>query len=501
MPFCRNCGAEISEGGRFCTKCGTPMESQPTPAAPQPEPVVTPQQPMYGTPQQPQGAAQPMYGPGQNVEQPKPKKPFNVKLLIIIIAAALVVIGAIIAVVCVVKYQKSKIDVGKYVEVTFEGYDTAGRADVELDYSELIKKVVTVQGYDPDDSEEMTRLYNKKTYYNTLKDFYESIEIEVEPEEELSNGDEVVVTITYDKELMKKNKVRFTNCKLEYTVEGLEPIQDVNPFDDITVEFSGTAPDGYAYYNNNSSIDYVRYCSFSFDKSSGLKNGDVITLTVSEDDAEYALSNGYRFTETSKEYTVEGIAYYISTISDLSESDLTKLKEAAREEIIDDYGWKDYYATVSDISYVGAMLAIPKDSSYTQNVMVMVFSAKVSSTDGDFDPTDIYVPVEIDDIRYDNEGEFGYNSYLSTLGTIEVEDQYYTLIGYVDGKTLYDSVVVANEESYDWEFSEDLPDLSKEESKTDAGNKDDSKDETAEDETAEDETAEDETTEDETEEE
>ena len=102
----------------------------------------------------------------------------------------------IIAVVCVVKYQKSKIDVGKYVEVTFEGYDTAGRADVELDYSELIKKVVTVQGYDPDDSEEMTRLYNKKTYYNTLKDFYESIEIEVEPEEELSNGDEVVVTIT-----------------------------------------------------------------------------------------------------------------------------------------------------------------------------------------------------------------------------------------------------------------------------------------------------------------
>jgi TM2 domain-containing membrane protein YozV len=30
MPFCRNCGAEYTEGAKFCQKCGTSLTAQPT---------------------------------------------------------------------------------------------------------------------------------------------------------------------------------------------------------------------------------------------------------------------------------------------------------------------------------------------------------------------------------------------------------------------------------------------------------------------------------------
>lgn len=85
--FCLNCGEQLPEGTKFCTKCGAPVASQPAPSAvdlnkemqsvPQPsqpfgastqpmgQPDVQPQQPFGAQPQQPFGAQQPQYGAGQ----------------------------------------------------------------------------------------------------------------------------------------------------------------------------------------------------------------------------------------------------------------------------------------------------------------------------------------------------------------------------------------------------------------------------------------------------
>jgi len=51
--FCKNCGEQISEGGKFCTKCGTPVAAQQQPAMPSQTPQYTP-----GQPQQYQQTAQ-----------------------------------------------------------------------------------------------------------------------------------------------------------------------------------------------------------------------------------------------------------------------------------------------------------------------------------------------------------------------------------------------------------------------------------------------------------
>lgn len=84
--FCLNCGEQLPEGTKFCTKCGAPVASQPAPSAvdlnkemqsvPQPsqpfgastqpmgQPDVQPQQPFGAQPQQPYGG-QPQYGAPQ----------------------------------------------------------------------------------------------------------------------------------------------------------------------------------------------------------------------------------------------------------------------------------------------------------------------------------------------------------------------------------------------------------------------------------------------------
>lgn len=65
MSFCKNCGTQISEGGKFCPKCGTPAAAPaPTPAAP------SPLRPATGF-----SKAGGLGGPGGSVPAPAPAKP------------------------------------------------------------------------------------------------------------------------------------------------------------------------------------------------------------------------------------------------------------------------------------------------------------------------------------------------------------------------------------------------------------------------------------------
>ena len=35
--FCKNCGSELSDSAKFCTKCGTKVEAKPTPVVEEPK--------------------------------------------------------------------------------------------------------------------------------------------------------------------------------------------------------------------------------------------------------------------------------------------------------------------------------------------------------------------------------------------------------------------------------------------------------------------------------
>lgn len=70
MAFCKNCGNQVGEGVKFCSKCGQPVDMQPAVQQPaQPQFVAQPaQQPQYVV-------QQPVQQPMQQPVERKPIKP------------------------------------------------------------------------------------------------------------------------------------------------------------------------------------------------------------------------------------------------------------------------------------------------------------------------------------------------------------------------------------------------------------------------------------------
>ena len=91
MAFCRNCGTELEDGNKFCTKCGTPVDQAAAPAA-----ASGADAPSAAPPQTPVAPPAPVASPAA----PPPPAPKSNKGLWI----ALVVAILIIAVACVLVF-------------------------------------------------------------------------------------------------------------------------------------------------------------------------------------------------------------------------------------------------------------------------------------------------------------------------------------------------------------------------------------------------------------
>jgi hypothetical protein len=94
MPFCRNCGKEITEADKFCPFCGAPSKEQavpsPPPAAPQQPP---PPQQYYQPPPPPPQAQQPP--PPQQYYQPPPPPASETNWIIVILGYLLAFLGGV----------------------------------------------------------------------------------------------------------------------------------------------------------------------------------------------------------------------------------------------------------------------------------------------------------------------------------------------------------------------------------------------------------------------
>lgn len=120
------------------------------------------------------------------------------------------------------------------------------------------------------------------------------------------------------------------------TVSGLDEVETFDPFENVTVNFSGMSPNGSASISESGSsadID-LRY---TLDKDSGLKNGDEVTVSVSSYDdtniEEYCESKGKAISATEKTFTVEGLASYAQTIADIPDDMKSKMLAQAEDAI------------------------------------------------------------------------------------------------------------------------------------------------------------------------
>ena len=425
-----------------------------------------PQQGQFqGQPQQGQFQGRPQQGQfqGQPQQARPPKKPFKMtkQLWALLIAVIAVVVVAIVALV-VVKNQKKKVNINDYISVEYNGYETAGTAYVDFDetgFSEAVikaqgKKLKNVKSLDDLDWSDLTDLMGSSNW-----DLIDSITFDVKPDSDLSNGDVVTVTASWNEDYEKKAGVKILSKEQEFTVEGLEEVKEVDPFEDIEVTFSGTPPYVYPNWTNNSDDDYLRYLWFNFEDYDSLDVGDTVTLTVDESE-ENALANGYKFTQTSKEYTVSGVDSYVTSAADISADNLDSMKNEATDVLDAYFANNNSYIGNSGFSYEGSYYLVAKNSDTwgDTNVLYLVFSTTVTSAENAFEPTVVYFPVKYTNIMALSDGSQSFNTYGDIEGytDLEYDDGWYNVDGYTDGAQMFNDLVVTQKVDYTYEVTDNL---------------------------------------------
>lgn len=449
--FCEKCGTQNADDAKFCENCGNPLsgvvaespivEENPAGAENVPETensadtlsqennnvqapveeVVQPEvQNGFDTTAQPDVAATGNPAPAQ-------KKKTPVKLIAGLCAGAVVLIAAIIAIILVVVNSKPTINLNDYVKVKTNGYDGYGSVEISIDWDAIEDKYGEDLKFTGDAKDKYGDLLELADPIDALKSNIKVGFDDNSKTTELKNGDKVKYKWNVNKDAQK-----FVKCKLEYknseyTVSGLKAAETFDAFEGVTVEFSGNANDGYADFSFNGS--YIGRYDFDISQTYGLKNGDVIKVTLVNEDVQYYINNIGKVPEAfEKEFKVEGLQEYLNSASDVTDEGLDQLKEAAEETIkdaLDDY---DSSVVYDGLGYEGYIFA----STEAGNGIYIIYSADVSSEDDEFTAKKVYYPVYFRNVLK-AENSYTYDEDITIEGNSALDvDSYYTTAGYVN---------------------------------------------------------------------
>lgn len=205
---------------------------------------------------------------------------------------------------------------------------------------------------------------------------------------------------------------------------------------------------------NNATDSYLSSLQFKLSKSSDIKTGDKITVTVSYSEKE-ALSYGYILTETSKEYTCDKLDAYISSVDELSSDQQEQLKKTAKDKI-------EAYCAQNNISqanlnYEGAYTLVSKSNSYygNSNQVYEIYSVDITAKKG-YSGTEtvtesVYMAVCINSVLLKSDGSFSYSSSTSLSGRTTIGNT--SVSCYANGEELYRSLITKQKDSYTYTVS------------------------------------------------
>ena len=160
----------------------------------------------------------------------------------------------------------------------------------------------------------------------------EHVSVELDTYSGLSNGDEIAYAWEVDEEIsdLVKCKVKYKDSSI--SVSRLEEIGTFDGFAGLEVEFTGIAPNGKANLNYTGSD--MNYSDFQCDKTSGLSNGDTVTVTIDEDRIEsYAEQFGKVPEILEKEYQVQGLESYLAKLDEIDDASLASMQQQASDEL------------------------------------------------------------------------------------------------------------------------------------------------------------------------
>lgn len=260
-----------------------------------------------------------------------------------------------------------KVDVSGGYEIFFTGMNGYGTAELTGSYA-WIEDILKSEGDDMSRNEIISfqeNLRNAVTYTIT-------------PSEGISNGDEITVSIDVDNSLVEEYKLRLTGGTATFTADGLDPVEEVDPFAELTITYDGIAPLAKARLDASGMDNTL---SYTIDKETGLSNGDVITVTAAPKSSmtmdEYIQKYGKVLTATEQTYTVEGLSSYVASLDDIPQDTLDKMNQTyldAYPAHIADLG------SVTDMELLGNYVLTAKSNASPYNQIYFVYKVTADFT-------------------------------------------------------------------------------------------------------------------------
>lgn len=362
----------------------------------------------------------------------------------------------IMTMVCMTGCGTKKFDVSKTMEVSIEGYNGYGVCELENEY-EWIDDVMDWYG---DSLSEMQRI-------GAEAELMDLVSYEVTPREKLSNGD----TVTISAKISSTEELAFELVGKDITVkvEGLEEVGQIDPFENVEVQFEGVSPNGTATVTAQNESDI----SYELDKNANLSNGDIVTVTAVPKGgmAEYARNHGVVFSSTEKTFTVEGLASYATGLNVISDDAKEKMQKQAEDALLAHSAtWMDGNS-LKESEFLGYYYLTTKDgvSMTPHNEIYCVYKMTANMTglkrggDGKTKETaeeTFYTYYKYSDVMIledgtcfvdVNAGQMASNIIESDYGYWNFIATFYKFYGYKDIDSMFNDVVTKKLNTYNYE--------------------------------------------------
>lgn len=376
------------------------------------------------------------------------------------------IIGACVALVLVllivIALHKPTVNLNDYLKVTYGGYDGGGVAYTEIDWNSMKEDFENKISYKRGMAQTggMTPIDIIMEYTNA------NIEGK---NEKLSNGDKVSYTWKVDKDAIAK----LIKCKIKYSdgskkVSGLKEMELFDPFKNLKVTFSGVEPNGEADIEYNG--DMLSEYDFTCDKTSGLKNGDKIKISLTEDAGYYVDQYNKAPSVLEKEYKVKNLGKYLSKIKEVDTDGMNSARAKAQKSISDmvDYWSED--VTLDKVSYAGDYLQVAKDSDdYTKNYYGVIYqiNAHIQPDGGQRKDVVSYYSMKFENVIVGGDGkceidldeyDVPYDDFSVEVTSGDLSSGSYSFDGYQTLEELKKNYVdeVADEFDCEWDVSGEL---------------------------------------------
>lgn len=340
--ICRNCACKNEDDSIFCKECGTRLEKDSNKAN------------FTDGKEDTEQVADIKSDSQSQINQSQIKK----------VPKKFIAIGVLISIVLVLlfsfKKMKPTINLDKYVEVSYNGYDGYGKASIHIDWTAIENKYWDKLKYT---DAGMLNYGRFAAPIDVIKDYISVPSLN--KKDKLKNGEELI----YKWDINEKELKQYIKCKIKYSnknlkVEGLEEIATFDPFENFTLKFNGIDSKGKLEWDYEGK--YFKGYEFSVDKDSNLSNGDKIKVSINADNEYLAKEFGKIPAITEKEYTVEGLATYLAKASEINEENLKEAKAKAEADIENYIRRMSKNIRVSSVTYLGNYVALT-DNEYMNN--------------------------------------------------------------------------------------------------------------------------------------